>query len=203
MAAHKPNPRRVAAAEDAACVRRLLALYADTSDELRAEGREWYPAARAVVAGLAAFAPFDNERVAAIVAALSPREKWRRNVKLAADCIGGQTPACLGRSALNACAIRDGADPADVLRGPKTYAFWQNLSGDGDAVTVDVWATRAALGRDDIDAPGHKYTRLANVYRKAAERVGERPCDFQAIIWLAVRPAAEHKRDTAQIGELV
>lgn len=202
MKAHKPNPRRVAAAEDAAAVRRLLALYADTSDELRAEGRQWYPTAGATVAALAG----DNLPVsttAAIVAALSPRERWRRNVSLAAQAMQRMPLGCLGRSARNAEAIRDGADPADVLKGPKTYAFWRNLCGDGDAVTVDVWATRAALGRSDIDSPGSRYTRLANVYRRAAERVAERPCDFQAIIWLAVRPAAEHTRDTAQIGAMV
>ena len=188
-------------------VRRLLAIYGDTDTATRQDGREWYRTAAATVSSIGGTLPHD--RAAAIVAVLSPRERWRRNIFMARELIEGREVTGLGGSIGKAKAILSGAPigtgPGDGLGGPapKVRAFWANLCGDGEAVTVDVWATRAATG-GTTDAPGtpKRYGELADAYRAAARKVGERPCDFQAIIWLAVRPSTEHRKDTDQIGAM-
>lgn len=183
-------------------VRRLLALYADTPENVRAAGREWYREGAATVAAIGG--ELEHERAAAIVAALSPRVRWRTNVRMAARIIAGAEVGGLPRNIAKAEAIRDGAEPETALgaRAFKVRAFWRNLAGDGDAVTVDVWAQRAATGRRDDAPPGtaRQYDAIADAYRAAARIVGERPCDFQAIIWLSVRPISEHSKDTTAIG---
>lgn len=194
---------RQRAARQAAATRRLLSLYAATDAETREQGRGWYRDAADQVAKLAT-PELPPDRAAAIVAVLSPRERWRRNLQMAAAIITGNPVTGLGRSIAKAQAIMDGAEitgePGDALGAdaPKVRSFWRNLCGDGDAVTVDVWATRAATGKD-LDAPPTPaaYRWIADAYRSAAAKVGERPCDFQAIIWLHVRPSAEHARDQA------
>jgi hypothetical protein len=49
--------------------------------------------------------------------------------------------------------IACGEDPDAVLSGPKVRAFFANIMGDVDAVTIDVWAARAAEGRRNDNAP--------------------------------------------------
>lgn len=191
-------------------VGRLLAAYAATDADTRATGRAWYPDAADTVAALATPA-VPPVRAAAIVAALSPRERWRRNIQMAADVIARRPVTGLTISVRKAEAIRDGApltgEVGDALGGhaPKVRAFWRNLCGDGEGVTVDVWATRAATGNRRLAAPTspQHYREIADAYRAAAKRVGERPCDFQAIVWLSVRPASEHTRDVNHVQEVL
>jgi S-adenosylmethionine:diacylglycerol 3-amino-3-carboxypropyl transferase len=74
------------------------------------------------------------------------------------------------------------------LNGPKTVAFWRNITGDLDAVTVDVWAARAATGdrsRDRVTAK--QYQTIAAAYRAAADIVGANPRDVQAAVWVHTR----------------
>lgn len=88
--------------------------------------------------------------------------------------------------------IANGADPALVLGGPKVRAFFANITGDHDAVTVDVWAARAAEGRDNPNGPtGGRYAAIADAYRLAAASRGVSPRECQAAIWVHVRGAAE------------
>lgn len=181
---------------------RLIRLYESTADALRESGRAWYPTAERVAAELGGDA-VEQPKVAAIIAALSPQTRWRSNVEAANAVLWGDLAEarrhCYRANIDKADRIARGADPADVLGGPKVRAFWANLSGDTDAVTVDVWATRAATAGRRSD-PGNAYARIANAYKAAAWAVGESPRDFQAIIWLAARPDGEHKRDLAALA---
>jgi hypothetical protein len=69
--------------------------------------------------------------------------------------------------------IACGEDPDAVLSGPKVRAFFANIMGDVDAVTMDVWAARAAEGRRNENAPvRRRYRLLAESYRRAGERRG-------------------------------
>jgi hypothetical protein len=132
-------------------------------------------------------APHNPSEAAAVLAALSPRVQWADNVHGARVLYGlaeGRLRAFC-RQVRKARAIRAGADPDAVLRGPKERAFWRAITGDVDSVTVDRWAYLAAMGepsgRRGIPAP--MYARLAAAYADAADLVGESPRDMQAIVW--------------------
>jgi hypothetical protein len=91
-----------------------------------------------------------------------------------------------------AWAIAHGAHPAKVLRGPKVSAFWLNICGNLDVVTVDTWAVRAAGITDDREAQltlNRKggYERVAAAYQDVAREVGVLPAELQAAVWLHVR----------------
>lgn len=221
-----PKLRAKYAAEHRHARDRLLAVYAGATDAEVAEGRAWYDTAREIAANLASPADgIDTERAAAIIAVLSPQVRWKENVESARLVIGatlaGRVRMPPGVRAYpsnvrKAQAIVRGAEiglgPGDGLGGeaPKVRNFWRAIVGDSDAVTLDVWAMRAALVRRDIASytwakvPTPKrafYPRAVGWYRDAAERCGETPRDFQAIIWTAIRGVERHRADIAAARE--
>lgn len=174
-------------------------MYADTSAADRAAGLAWYGRAADAAADLAARHGLPPDQAAGIIAALSPRVRWQANLR-AADAVAAaatrgdsQPPrvSALPGSVLKAWRIARGNPAGSVLAGPKVRAFWRNITGDRRAVTVDVWASRAAHGRYDAPVPEKwLYDRLARAYTAAADAVGVPPRDFQGAIWVHVRGAA-------------
>jgi hypothetical protein len=160
-----------------------------------ADGLAWYDRARRECERMAAEHGCDVECVAGVVAALSPRCQWASNVRsaelvLAAAAAGEPEPVVNGTMANRAKAWRVacGEDPDAVLSGPKVRAFYANITGDLDAVTVDVWCARAAEGRANPQAPvRRRYELLAHAYRRAAQRRGMHPRDVQAAVWTTYR----------------
>jgi hypothetical protein len=202
--------QRREAAESAAWIRRLVAAYESASPHERAQGREWYPRAQAAAAELSARYGIPRVRAAAVIAALSPQVRWRENLEAAEQLIAyfvgasDRPPEYRGYRAnlskaiaiLRGAPIGLGAGDGFGGEAPKVRAFWANLVGFADEVTIDVWAARAATGGAAGRHPtGRRYRRLARAYARAAERVGERPCDFQAIIWIHARGLGAHARD--------
>lgn len=181
---------------------RLLNIYSAAGGDVVEAGRLWYPTAENVIADLSREFSLGRPRVAAIVAVLSPRQRWRKNIEAARHVLEGEPWRAVVYDANRdkALAIRDGADLASVIGGDKVTSFWANLIGSRTAVTVDKWAQLAALGHYHRHQPKHgRYERLVAIYRAAAEGAGETPREFQSIIWNAIRPAAEHKRDWESI----
>lgn len=118
-----------------------------------------------------------------------------------------------------AVQISRGANPADILNGHKVRSFYNNIldPGQADSVTIDTHALGAAVGRTlkagdreiklGFNAPKmiqHSlvgtYPLVADAYRQAAEIVGLKPHQFQAIVWLeqqgvALEAVKQAKRD--------
>lgn len=181
---------------------RLLSIYAAASAETLEVGRLWYPGAEDVIAELSREFSLGRPHVAAIVAVLSPRQRWRKNIEGARAVLAGEPRRASGfdTSRAKAVALAGRAPIEQIVGGDKVISFWANLIGSSTAVTIDVWAQRAALGRYHPHQPKDaRYGRLVTAYRAAAELVGETPREFQAIIWNAIRPAVEHKRDWESI----
>jgi hypothetical protein len=84
-----------------------------------------------------------------------------------------------------ACTIRDGADPARVLRGPKITAFWSAILGDQDAVVLDSWMLRAMRAKARVTVPQYHY--LARILAREARANGVAPSKFQAVVWCVIR----------------
>jgi len=172
--------------------RNITRIYRAASPEEVAAGLAWYEEARQLARDLD---PDNPSRAAAVIAALSPRESWTNNVRLATMAYADreQRLPTLQVNARKARAIMAGADPRDILTGKKTRNFWQNIAGDESAVTVDRHAFDVAVGKvtDDrtrsILSRKGQYESIADLYRRAAKRLGVTPAQVQAVTWVAWR----------------
>lgn len=169
-------------------------LTAATAQDL-ADGLAWYDRARREAERMSDAYGLSVAHCAGVVAALSPRCQWASNIRSAERMIGaaaaGETePRVNGTLANRAKAwrIACGEDPDTVLSGPKVRAFFANIMGDVDAVTVDAWAARAAEGWDNPNAPvRRRYELCAEAFRRAAHRRDMHPRDAQAAVWTVYR----------------
>lgn len=194
--------------------RNITRTFRATTQEDRVNGREWYARARRLSERLAAGAatsvgPLLDEdevrRAAGVVAALSPRLAWRKNVEYAELAYAhrhlpiGEFAALiptLKANATKAYRILNGEDPDVVLGGPKVRAFYFTIVNPTDTrtVVVDRHAIDIAFGQVMTDATrpvlkGKKYAEIAGLYVNASKIVtretGEiwTPADLQAATW--------------------
>jgi len=178
-----------------AATQRILNAWDAADAETRRLGAAWYATAQLQAAAMVV-EPGGLDRACGVVAALSPRCGWEQNLAWAAKVLAAKrqkrgmpevhTRAMRGQ----AWRIAGGEDPLDVLNGPKVRAFYRNLTGDTNAVTVDVWAARVALGRDDIAGPGKLYTDIADAYAFAAAERNVARSTMQATTWIHIRGKA-------------
>lgn len=172
--------------------RRLLRAFDNANAEQKQRGERWYDDARATAEYLERAYALSPGAGAGIIAALSPRIHWNRNITLAKLLCTGMEVKALGRSLRHARAIAQGARTGTVLNGPKTRAFAACISRPSNpwAVCIDVWAARAA-GVDPNKLKSKKlYNQTADAYRAAAKMRDLNPAAFQAVIWIVTREAA-------------
>lgn len=179
-------------------VTNILAVYAEATIAEREVGEAWYWLANV-----------EAERVSnghpngpAIVAALSPQNSWGQNLNDVTSLLAGesttQTDLLVGR----ATAILEGGNPADILGGRKTRAFWRNIQEPDRSgpVTVDRHAVAVAyLGPGNWTEQARQavtgrilerigaYHVVSAAYRGAARKLGLRPHELQAVVWLTWR----------------
>lgn len=205
--------------------RNVTRAYRAATDADREAGQVWYARARVLAADLARRERDHGprvragwadvtlvERAAGVIAALSPKVSWPRNVRLAEamyrlyvdrDANGAAKalalPGVLGVNAFKAVRILwDGEDPREVLGGPKVRAFWWTIVNPDDprAVVVDRHAVDVATNRVMTDLergrllrPAGAYERVAEVYRRAAVILSAEygrsitPAQVQATTW--------------------
>jgi hypothetical protein len=172
---------------------RIIAIYRAATAAQLAEGTDWYSAARTFSIGLAERYGLTLEQAAGIVAAISPRLPWDRNMAYA-DLLmrTGDCPTLKGNKA-KAVRILSGERPLDVLGGAKVRAFYLAILGDPDAVVVDRHAFDVAYGavtddrtRKALDRVGG-YDGYANAYRAAATALGTTAVVVQAVTWVVWR----------------
>src|SRR4051812_23025851 len=87
-------------------------------------GARWYADGETFIATLAGATSHSQETVAAVVAHLSPRTTWQRNMQ-GADLLltTGEAPGCIGANVERAREAMTAADPLGTLNGPKTSRF--------------------------------------------------------------------------------
>lgn len=185
-------------------IRAIISAWRAASPTERAVGREWYPTASALVGIIADHTSTDPRTVAAVLAALSPRNPWRWNVADAATfCDAARrglpqpTATTFGHNRNTAWRILR-LETGWKSAAPKARAFARACSGDRRSVVVDVWAVRVATdGRRDSVSGQRDYDNLARAYTVAARIVGETPRELQAIVWHAAQhsdPRSRHAR---------
>jgi hypothetical protein len=181
--------------------RNITATYRAATTAERAEGRSWYATARLVAESLD---PADPVRAAAVLAVLSPRLSWERNVEAAGAAYSGQPTRTLKANEDKARRILNGEDPEDVVSGPKVRAFWAAIvdPDNAEAIVIDRHAIDIAAGAilDDEQRGkllGRKgaYGEVAKLYRSAARRLSKEfntdltAVDVQATTWVSWRRA--------------
>jgi hypothetical protein len=174
----------------------IIDSYVRSSDACREDGMAWYFKAHTLAVELAHVAGISVERMAAIIAVLSPRSAWGTNVKNATRAAYGELSAMrgLGGSIAKARALLDGAPFEDVVKGEKVNAFWQNIyrPASSRAVTIDAWAAGVCAGRRLSNAEMAGLTtvqrrRLVAAYLDVADRLGIQGHQLEAVTWCELR----------------
>ena len=186
----------------------ILGVYHLSSISERDHGAKWYPQAFESISAIAGAYYMSARTVAGVVAALSPRNKWERNLIDAEQLIriykaAGREDASdykvctFNSNKAKALQIldQDPTDPQrirDILSGPKLVEFFNCITGDVDEVCIDghaysIWAgDRITL--DKIPSIGVKLrAKIKADYREAARIVKVCPSQMQATTWLTWR----------------
>lgn len=127
--------------------------------------------------------------VIGVIAALSPRNKWAKNIENAWSLIefpSMEVSCCtFNPQKQKAIDIINGAPIVETLRGEKTVNFYNNILyySSSYAVTVDVWAFRSV----GADPTPKNFSLVEDAYIDAAEDLGLMPHQVQAVVWGVVR----------------
>lgn len=160
-----------------------------TSADIEA-GARWYDEAGELAAELSG-GEVSRAHAAVVIAHMSPRTTWTRNVLGARTLLatGGQYPGIMGDLFQRAEASLTYVDPFESFGkgAPKTMNFARNIYGDREAVTVDVWAMRVADLDETLLSRKGAYDAVAHAYRVAARRRGVDPATMQATTWIVAR----------------
>jgi hypothetical protein len=166
-------------------------------------GTTWYGSAQYEATNIAYAHDLPLRIVVGVIAALSPNNKWERNISNASDMIavflgGGTVEMCKPSTYLT---MRDKAwsileqMPADdaavikVLNGQKITSFFRNIMGH-DTCTVDGHAFNIANGKrigltePEVNITKGQYKELQDAYKRAGKRVGLKAFEIQAITWV-------------------
>lgn len=175
-------------------VRNIGDTYARATTDHVEQGLRWYPEGRQVVTDIAERGGISVERAAIVVAHLSPRTTWHRNIAGAYQLVTeGYADHCMERNVIRANAALDAADPWQTFtpEARKIRRFAMNLCGQTDVVTVDVWACRVALGdgmdHDLLIGRQGVYEAIEAAYLKVAASLGQLATTVQATCWIVAR----------------
>lgn len=188
----------------------ILAFYAESTADERANGFAWYPTAYAEAEAIEARTGIPADTAAAVIAALSPQMEWNANVRWANEVCdawvaGRPLPRRgLGNSLARAERALNG-DREDIRRTKGTLKvrnFYGSIVAEPNAVCVDRHAIRIVLG-DPLGTPPSltdaRYLLAAEAYREAARelRVGAR--HLQAVTWLVCKRIREAENAYANL----
>ena len=175
----------------------LLEMYEKRTDQHTQEGMQWYKNANQICIDMGKQLDYDPAVVAQVISALSPRNKWERNIidtRTVLKAVNeGKNPEDVKVSTFHsnknkAFEIAKGERGIDQA-SPKTYSFVKNIAElDASKVTIDVWHLRACFGKTiESGLTPLRYKQLEQLTLKCAEMVGVRGYEFQAIVWGIVR----------------
>lgn len=191
-------------------VQNILSVYYGATVQERVDGLSWYRAAHTIAVKLSERYHVTIGVAAGVIAALSPRNNWTRNVTDAENMIAAayhklpyaSVKVCtFGRNKQKSIDILEGVPVRDVLTGNKTLAFWQNIcdpdSLDGtvcvDGHAYSIWSGVRTVLAKTPNLTGKLYATIAADYVTASLHINAYtdeyvlPCDVQAITWCSFR----------------
>ena len=169
-------------------------------------GQTWYARALTFATQLSEVYNIETTTIVGVIAALSPRNRWERNmqdaesmVKIAAS--GGTYEDMLS---LKVCTFSSGKIKAakiligrctdrtellEILKGPKLQEFFNCILGDSGDVCIDghaysIWVgDRITLA--NVPSIGKKLRQTIKAdYQQAAQSLGVKPHVVQAVTWV-------------------
>ena len=182
-------------------IHNISSVYRDADETQHAEGLLWYDNAQTAAHYIAVRYDVPVYLVVAVIAALSPNNKWSRNVTNADALIGAfirgdgidsvkvSTYNKMKQKAWGILAARPDYDGAKaMLKGQKITSFFCDIMGEFN-VTIDgharniAYDERIGLTDDRTNIGVREYRALQAAYEEAARRVGLMPYQLQAITW--------------------
>ncbi len=171
----------------------LRAAFLSADDKIISEGMVWYTEARAIVKEIARVYQVTENLVAAVMAAASVNTYWHINIEKTwlyvaqlaknGQAHGGHFGFVIDRINEIWSRRRDYAKIVRGANGLKIEAFYRNLSGNRQAVTVDRHMKRAA-GLSGDKATTKQNEAVTEAVCRLAKEFGVLPEQVQAIIWL-------------------
>lgn len=170
-----------------------------TDDQVK-DGLKWYQEANKIVLNIATEYKIDPYKVASVLSALSPRNKWKQNIadtiKVCKAWTEGKTPeeikvCTFHTNKFKAFAILD--DKVKITdKSLKTFNFVRNIAFlDPTALTVDIWHLRACFDKiikiDNASIGRVAYKQIKKLTLAKAEKLGITGFEFQAIVWTSIR----------------
>jgi len=182
-------------------IHNIIAVYRDADAVQYNEGLAWYPDAKQAAHDIAVKHDIPLYIVVAVIAALSPNNKWARNIVNADALIGAfvngdgidsvkvSTYHKMKAKAWDILWMFPDYDKAKaMLRGQKITSFFMDIMGEFN-VTIDgharniAYDERVGLTDDRTNIGVREYRALQAAYEEAARRVGLMPYQLQAITW--------------------
>jgi len=181
----------------------ILAVYDEASGLEYFDGTGWYVEARGEAMFIADRCELPLRVVVGVIAALSPTNKWGRNLRdaramcetfVAGGYVEDVTVCTYGKMRDKAWSIledmpEDDQAVANILKGPKiTDFFWCIMGHDVCVIDGHAWCIANADRRTMQEVPniGKKHRQeLQDAYRVAAHAHGLKAYEMQAITWLA------------------
>ena len=183
----------------------ILAVFFSASDFETINGAQWYETAQNAAATIATRYSVSADTVAGVIAALSPNNRWERNLRdadalISAYTLGGLSDALevktstYNRNKIKALSILEGATPLEVLGGLKVRAFYSCIIGRNE-VCVDghayaIWRGERISTSSTPKISAKLYGSIAADYTRAAAIINSvlgttyRAYQVQAITWL-------------------
>ena len=191
-------------------VENILAIYKMATPEEKRDGIVWYADALRDCTRIASDLDLPVHIVTGVCAALSPNNKWDRNIINARDLcaafvngdgmdsVKGFTYHKMKQKAWSILEARPDQDGViDILNGQKIVSFYRNIMGD-DTCTIDgharniAYAERVGLTDDKTNIGVKEYRTLQADYVSAAKRTrvngrALKAFELQAITWVTWR----------------
>lgn len=184
----------------------IIAVYNLATASDKNQGSDWYARALTFAQQLSTLYDIEAATIVGVIAALSPRNRWERNmqdaesmVKVAAS--GGNHKDLMN---LKVCTFKTGKEKAArilsenvtdkaellaILKGPKLQEFFNCILGDSGDVCIDghaysIWVgDRITLA--NVPSIGKKLRQTIKAdYQAAAAILGVQPHVVQAITWV-------------------
>lgn len=144
---------------------------------------------------------FELETIAGVISALSPRNKWDKNL-IDAEAVLNAVLKNKNAQDIKVSTFNTNKFKAfDIARGDrkietdsrKTFSFVRNIAHlDPERITIDVWHLRACFNKTiDSGLTPKRYDQIEKITLEEAKKVGLEGYEYQAVIWECVRDRNE------------
>lgn len=206
---HEPprpgSPKAQDIARSGAGVQNILAVLQQATPEEREFWGRWYHHAADNVREMAEYYGLPYDVVAAVVAVLSPGNKWKANLRAADDVLSGAErtngyPAQIAK-ARDILATHD----TSLVSGPKVTVFYQSLMDPAsveqemvlDGHAINIWRGEVRPLKELQMPNAAERAQMVADYKAAANAAGLPVQAVQAITWYIWKSAIKHSRHAA------